>query len=469
MGVRYGYVIFLVIGLMAGSASPNPALTVAAFVVAFLIVSVLWRQDELPVLLFVAGVQWMQASMKIFHANFLGVAVDDFWEFPGNYELASALSLTGVLVFAIGIGIGRGRIQRNSINLTLEQASLYSSDRLWWAYLASVVFSSVILAAAWILPGLTQPLLVLARIKFAFLTGLAFVVCATDRGYRYLVLALILEMVIGISGFFAEYKTAIFVLFLVFLAVRGKSQTARLATLTGLLALGVGTSIIWTAVKGDYREYISEGTGQQILARSWTDRLDKLAIEAKNHLSLADTIQATDALASRIAYVDYFAATLINVPKYESHTDGTFLLDALMHLVTPRLLFPNKESLSDNEVVLTYAGVPIAATGSGTSIGLGYLGELYVDFGQIGMLLPVLGLGFVVGWIFQRVMRERRIPRFANYGLTIIVLLPASQLEISLIKMLGSVVTAFLVVVLMQRYFGDSIANRFRHWESATQ
>jgi hypothetical protein len=436
--------------------------------VAFLLVSVLWRQDELPVLLFVAGVQWLQASMKIFHANFLGIAVGDFWEFPGNYELASALSLAGVLVFAIGIVIGRGRIRPLSIDFTLEQARLYSSDRLWRAYLASVGFSSAILAAAWLFPGLTQPLLVLARVKFAFLTALAFVVCASDRGYRYLVLALILEMVIGVSGFFAEYKTAIYVLFLVFLAVRGKSQTARVATLAGLLALGLATSIIWTAVKGDYREYISEGTGQQIVARSWTDRLDKLTIEADN-LNLADTIQAADTLASRIAYVDYFAATLINVPKYEPHTGGTFLLDALIHLVTPRLLFPDKPSLSDNEVVLTYAGVPIADPGSGTSIGLGYLGELYVDFGQIGMFFPVLGLGFVVGWIFQHVMQDRRIPRFANYGLTIIILLPASQLEISLVKMLGSIVTAFLVVVLMQRFFGDSIANRFRRWESAAQ
>lgn len=467
MKLSIGPAIFLGMAIVAGLASPNPALTVAAFVVAFLIVNILWRRDELPILLFVAGVQWLQASMKIFHANLLGIAVGDYWEFPGNYELASALSLTGVLVFAIGVGLGRGRNQPNSIGLTLEQARLYSSDRLWWAYLASVGFSSIILAAAWLSPGLAQPLLVLARIKFAFLTALAFVVCATDRGYQYLVMALILEMLIGISGFFAEYKTAIYVLFLVFLAVRGKSQTTRLATLAGLLVLGLGTSILWTAVKGDYREYVSEGTGQQIVARSWTDRLDKLAVEADN-LNLADTIQAADALASRIAYVDFFAATLINVPKYEPHTDGTFLLDALIHLVTPRLLFPNKPSLSDNEVVLTYAGVPISAPGSGTSIGLGYLGELYVDFGQIGMFIPVLGLGFVVGWIFQYVMREPRIPRFANYGLTFIVLLPASQLETSLIKMLGSIITAFLVVALMHRFFGDSIAGRFHRWKSAT-
>ena len=468
MGIRSGSVIILAIGLLASLAKLNVALTFAALFVALLIVALLWRIDELPILLFVAGVQWLQASMKIFHADLLGVAVEDLSEFPGDYLLATALSLAGVLVLAIGIAIGRGRIQSGNIDLTVDQARGYSSDKLWWAYLASVVACSVILAAAWLFPGLTQPLLVVARIKFAFLGALAFVVCATARGYQYVIAALIIELVIGISGFFAEYKTAIYVIFLVFLSAQRTSPTVRLSALAGLLMLGIATSVVWTAVKGEYRDYVSEGTGQQVLARSWTDRMDKLVDEVDN-LKLQNLAEAADTLAARIAYVDYFAATLDNVPKYEPHTNGAFLLEALIHLVTPRLLFPDKISLSDNEVVLTYAGVPISATGSGTSIGLGYLGELYVDFGPIGMFIPVLGLGYIVGWVFQYVMREHRIPRFANYGLAIVVLLPASQLEVSLIKMLGSIVTAFLVVVLLQRYFGNYFTSRFRHLESVPQ
>jgi len=468
MSLRSSYVIILAIGLLASLARLNAVLTFAALVVALLLVTLLWRLHELPVLLFVAGVQWLQASMKIFHADLLGVAVEDLSEFPGDYVLATVLSLSGVLVFAIGIAIGRGRIQSGNIDLTLEQARRYSSDKLWWAYLASVAACSIILAAAWLFPGLTQPLLVVARIKFAFLAALAFVVCATDHGYRYVIVALIIEMVIGISGFFAEYKTAIYVLSLVFLSARRTSPTVRLSALAGLVILGITTSVVWTAVKGEYRDYVSEGTGQQAVTRSWTDRMDKLVDEVDN-LNLQNLAEATDTLATRIAYVDYFAATLINVPNYEPHTDGTFLLDSLVHLVTPRLLFPDKVSLSDNEVVLTYAGIPISESGTGTSIGLGYLGELYVDFGPIGMFIPVLGLGYIVGWIFQYVMREHRIPRFANYGLIIVVLLPASQLEISLIKMLGSIVTSFLVVVVLQRHFGDYFASRFRRLESVAQ
>jgi hypothetical protein len=55
---------------------------------------------------------------------------------------------------------------------------------------------------------------------------------------------------------------------------------------------------------------------------------------------------------------------------------------ALKHLVTPRVLFPDKGILaSDSEFVRKYTGIPVAGADQNTSIAFGYAAESYIDFG----------------------------------------------------------------------------------------
>ena len=112
-------------------------------------------------------------------------------------------------------------------------------------------------------------------------------------------------------------------------------------------------------------------------------------------------------LLERISYIDFLAATMERVPKVIPHEGGTRLGEAVWHVLTPRILFPDKpEPPSDTQVTAYYTNLPNAVFASAnTSISIGYLGELYIDFGVAGALLAV----FLMGLIFGRCYRAIRI------------------------------------------------------------
>ena len=72
--------------------------------------------------------------------------------------------------------------------------------------------------------------------------------------------------------------------------------------------------------------------------------------------------------------------------------------DALVHIVTPRFLNPDKPDLiSDSELVRKYAGAAVAGSESNTSIAFGNAAESYVDYGLPWMFVPIVIFGFLIG------------------------------------------------------------------------
>src|SRR5206468_10485677 len=88
-----------------GFFTSNGLVTSAAFLVPPILVQLLWRKGEPPVLLFGCMIQWLQATAAIFYTNHYGVTLDDAF---GSTELSAAtwLSIVAVLVLAIGIRCG---------------------------------------------------------------------------------------------------------------------------------------------------------------------------------------------------------------------------------------------------------------------------------------------------------------------------------------------------------------------------
>ena len=95
--------------LAFGGFGVNNLLALFALAVLLFVSWLLWRPRESPVLLFVVVYQWLQASIKIFHANWIGVDISNFASYGGDIELAIELSLVGIVVLAIGMRLGAGR------------------------------------------------------------------------------------------------------------------------------------------------------------------------------------------------------------------------------------------------------------------------------------------------------------------------------------------------------------------------
>src|SRR5205823_234693 len=117
-----------------------------------------------------------------------------------------------------------------------------------------------------------------------------------------------------------------------------------------LIALGA----FWSAIKTDYRGYISEGSREQIVVVPVEDRLsfvrDKMLEVDWNTMSVG-----LDRLLKRWGYVDFLAATMRNVPARLPFQEGAQIGATIKHVLQPRLFFPDKPPLpSDTDVLSKY-------------------------------------------------------------------------------------------------------------------
>ena len=112
-------IVFLLAGL-----GPNVVLAAAALIVLLVGLALLWRPGETPVLLFLFAFPWLQASVSIFHANWLGVPVAEHSPFPADMQAAILLTLAGLLTVAVGMRLGAGawRSQDAAAAIVIDQS-----------------------------------------------------------------------------------------------------------------------------------------------------------------------------------------------------------------------------------------------------------------------------------------------------------------------------------------------------------
>jgi hypothetical protein len=264
---------------------------------------------------------------------------------------------------------------------------------------------------------------------------------------------ILIEIITGFSGLFSGFKTVFIVLLLAALSLRitlrGTNILGGIAALIVLFGLGV----FWTAVKSEYREVATGFSGSQAISSSITDRAS-LLIDKAIHPANIEWGLAIDALLRRIAYVDFFGATIgVSETSPESVTFARWR-DALEHITRPRFLFPDKAALDDTEVFLKYVRDDVGEEGrSGTSISIGYLAENFIDFGFPGMLVPIAVMGLVLGCTLRYFM-TRSVASIVREGfVTALVLTLSAGMEVSLAKFLGSTILSFAVLALCLKFF----------------
>jgi len=205
----------------------------------------------------------------------------------------------------------------------------------------------------------------------------------------------------------------------------------------------ISLGLFWTAVKSDYRDYLNQGTGQQVSLVSFKDKMLKLS-QLFAGLEFEDIQDSVGDLAQRVAYVDYFAKVLINVPDVIPHEDGKLLKGAVMHILMPRLFFPGKPIIDDAAVTAKYTGESFEEH---TSVSLGYMAHLYIDYGVAGMFVAIFFIGIGFGLMYQLVMGMSKT-RLMGYAASMVVLLSVSGFGDDLSKLFGGSVTLLIAMVL---------------------
>jgi hypothetical protein len=152
------------------------------------------------------------------------------------------------------------------------------------------------------------------------------------------------------------------------------------------------------------------------------------------------------------------------VPEVLPHEDGAIMWSALRHMVTPRILFPDKDVLpSDSELVRKYTGIPVAGADQNTSIAFGYAAESYVDFGIPLMFVPSILYGCLMGLLYRAVYRVMYHRELAVALVSVVFWLSLYLFERSWIKTFGLSLTLVIylgaVVWLLDRHFRAAAAK----------
>ena len=464
MGLPPAVVVALLGLSFLGFLTTNPTLTVGSLAILPILAALAWRPGEPPILLFIVGFQWLQATAKVFHANILGVDVTELVLFSEIETPQTAraiwLSLAGLLVLSIGIRIVLQRLPPNDLDAIQRSAQAFSIPKAFGLYLALSIGLTAMYESIGYWSSFRQILLAVSLLKWSGFYLLAYLVFMRREKYLFFLAAFGIEFIGGI-GFFSGFKEVVFVSVIAFFSIGRRltvgSALKGLAVVIVMIVIGAA----WTSVKVEYRDTISGGSGQQESIVDQGAQVN-LLVNLVSGLERQDLVDGLDPLLARVAYVDFFGYVLNAVPTVVPHEKGALWGTAVRHVLLPRIIYPNKPALaSDSEVTSRYTGIFLASGGEGTSISIGYMGESYIDFGTLGMFAPIFLLGLGWGLIYLFFVRKAVDP-ILGYAYSVAILLSAYQLEVATIKLLGGVLMKFIVVALVFRFTQSWILDWLR-------
>lgn len=411
----------------------------------------LWRPGEPPILVFVFAIQWLQASTAIFEANLRGLPLDQLAGKigGGDMERATLLSLIGLLFLTLGMRWGSGPSRAAEVRLARLQAQERSQSN-WYLLLAGAwIAATSAKLLALVMPGLSQPLLAVANLKWAAYFMLTYVTFIRPDGRRVLWLfVFVFELIMSIGGYFASFKSVFFFTLLAIIASELKLSVRQVFSASVLATILLLLSLYWTAVKEEYRSFVNLGQTAQVVSVEYTERMHKL-LDLAYEVDSDRLSEAAENLASRVQYVSIFGSALHYVPALHPHENGALWLDAISRPFMPRILFPNKLAIDDSKLTNKYTGLGVSEAEDGTSISIGYMGESYIDFGEIGMFVPIFALGLFLGKLYQWLMAQRNARGILGMGLASAIIISALQLEVAAAKLAGALIVQVLVAWLL--------------------
>lgn len=441
----FGFMLLCGMSLVLSILATNSYLTILSIIILILIILLVWRPNEPPVLPMVLALQWLQSSMVIFQANFYGIAVNDYYP-NQNTDTAAVLSMVGVLAVALGVRLTIGKTRlRNSAEIRLMLAD-YSIKKIFYFYLVSMIVLFALKIVSRSVPALTQAVLGLNNIQWAIFFILACVAFSKRKGLLFLGLALLFELGTSFFTGWSSWKEPLFIVGLAYLTISPKISFTKLVKISPLFVLLLYLSVAWSLQKTEIRTM----RGSQTIAQQTSGVIRMLDYENVTEYFSDGMVMLTD----RISYVDYFARVMRVVPDLLPHENGTLWWRAVTHVLQPRLLFPGKEALiSDSMTTSFYTRDRVSGDGGeATSIGVGYFAESYIDFGPYFMFIPILILGMVAGYVYRYFLKREGDRIIGMAFNTTIFISVFKAIETSNVKIVGALISSFIVLALAKRY-----------------
>jgi hypothetical protein len=372
-----------------------------------------------------------------------------------DYRPMVLISLGCCLALASGIKLGL--TFRKAPDPRQERPGFAASfGLLIWLYVSTVILEGTLSTVAPEYPTIRQIIVTFDAARLGVLFLILRRLCAPPPRWALVALVVSIEILLGITGFFAGFREPVILAILAVLEVFDQRNKRHWMAI-GLAGVAmVSLAMVWMGIRGEYRkDYVEVDQ----FAESRGTRVNRVGDLTSNFLKgeSAGIWGTADDLVERMWTVYYPALALARVPKIIPHTDGAILGAALLHIVTPRVLFPDKAELpSDSDEVRKYSGLHVAGREVNTSIAFGYSAEAYIDFGMPLMFVPVFFYGMSIGFmyaLFRSMIWHRELfVAFATVSFWIAVYLFERSWATMLGVSLGFMVYLGVPMVLLDRF-----------------
>jgi len=428
--------------------------------VLWMIWKVLFEDGAPPVLAMALSFQWMQVTLGLYYFGLTGRQVEAMY--ASDYRPMVLIGLGCVLALLAGLAAGlkladsRLDRKRSGANFAFPWRGLFIG------YVASIFLSAFLHEVAWYVPLLTQGILAISFLRLGLLYLIFRRLTQPSMRWTWFIGILVVELVLGFSGYFAGFREPLVLAALALVECFDRRSPSHWVRLGGLAVAMVVLAVLWLGIRTTYRQEFA----RESFASSRSERLGTLGTLSSEWLESDSSTMVTDVdrLVERLWAIYYPAIAVSRVPDVLPHEGGAIMWSALKHIVTPRILFPDKGVLpSDSELVRLYTGIPVAGADQNTSIAFGYAAESYVDFGIPLMFLPALVYGFLMGLLYRAVYYLMHHRELAVALVSVVFWLSLYLFERSWIKTFGLTLTLVVylgaVVWLLDRHFRAAAAK----------
>ncbi|WP_176113006.1 hypothetical protein [Sediminibacterium ginsengisoli] len=418
-----------------------------------LIYKFFWIPQQSNVLFWGQLVQWLSVSIQILYCSATGTTLAELMRntiFPvSQFPFTITLSIISLYSFSAGLFLAVRKLKHPDLNTIAVQ---YSAKKSLFIYVAISVVIYLTQIVIWAFPSVVQLIYFFFYIKWGFFFLTFYLVHKTAKELR-LILYLIIctEFVLGLSSFFAS--SFLYIMFFTFISIAVLQRKMINFRSAFLLLLGAGliahVSILWTSVKKNYRNYVTQGVVSQSVTVSKKDAIVNL-IRSANDVRDSEYKDAIVTLVNRIGYVQYFAAATAYVPAVKPYEYGKIYWSAISHYLVPRFLDPDKETLDDSKHTNYYTGLNLSGADQATSFSLGTAADAYIDFGPVFMYIPLFLFGFFCGTAYKFLFR-RSINQLWATIFTMPFFLLVNIYGADTKKAFGFILIYFVVILLTQK------------------
>jgi hypothetical protein len=337
-----------------------------------IILKTFWRSNEPKHLLTNLLLYWAVVAILIPFAELANKPLNDFTRYgKSDLRLASWVGLLALTFYLIGIQLVTRKVKSIQLETLYKILDRYDGKRIIILYIIVSLLSAALNSSIIHIPG-GQILLAISYLKWVLLT-LVIVHTLVIKNNRTLVLLIVvLEILLSFSGFWAAFKDYILVALGAYLMFSPRLSFKTYFFLSVVFVFSLFLSVIWTFSKGEYRRYLTGGERTQLIVER--DNLDNIQkfYEIVQHDFSSDNFQENffiglENLVYRISYVEFLGLTIKQVPTYLPHENGNLLINAIEHILKPRILFPEKKPIYDSELTSKYTGAQFAGSEEGAS------------------------------------------------------------------------------------------------------